>query len=972
MVLSLLSKSYDAQAVESHWLHRWFDAGLFSPDASDSLTKDNPKEPYVIMMPPPNVTGSLHNGHALFVTLQDILVRYHRMLGKNTLWLPGVDHAGISTQTVVERELMRTKGQTRHDIGREAFIKLVWEWKEKHAGRIVEQLKLLGASADWDRCLFTLDEQCSKAVREAFVRLWDEGLIYRGERLVNWDPTTQTALSNEEVEHEERQGELFLFAYLLKNKPDTEIVVATTRPETMLGDTAVAVHPNDVRYQHLIGQQLAHPFFKDRMLSIVADEAVDPTFGTGAVKITPAHDPVDFEIGKRHQLAMINIFTLDGKINPQGGVYVGLDRKEARSRIRKDLESLGVTRGTKPITHRVGISQRSGADIEPMLSRQYFVHTKPLAEKACQAVDAGKTQIFPENWLKTWNHFMHNIQDWCISRQLWWGHPIPVFYDLEKMKEVVLKEPNSESHQQLQNKAPLLTVLRTALRELEDHQVRTFSVASTLDLAKEHPGEFVQEEDVLDTWFSSGLWPFSTLGWPEQTKELQAFYPSCVLETGFDILFFWVARMMMLGVHLMGQVPFRHVYLHAMVRDAQGRKMSKSLGNTIDPADVIFGISLEGLIEKVKTYPVPSKLLPKVIEGLEKDYPKGIPPSGADGLRLSLAILSGQGRDVKLSIPRVAGYRSFLNKVWNATRMVLMHEDLQALDLPSIADQLTLADRFILSRLQKTTQKIGTGLDSYAFSEAAEAIYHFFWSELCDWYLEISKPRLEQDAPEKDRQVAFSVLIHVLEQSMRLLHPFCPFISEEIWQMLPIHEGKQEQHCAVAAYPIFDQALIDAPAEHDMALLQQAIAMIRNGRQESNIPVSQKVDAIIMAANETIQTLLQHNSGLLERLAKTGSLSIVLRQGQPINTHHVLNSSSTMDVAIVLQGLFESGAEKARLEKELAKCLKEKEGIESKLSNPLFSEKAPKHVVEQYENTLLSLINQIQRIEQAIQQLQKS
>ena len=617
-----LPKAYDPTEVEARWYPIWTDAGVFRAEAADTL--EGGREPYVIMMPPPNVTGTLHNGHALFVTLQDVLIRYHRMLGKNALWLPGVDHAGIATQAVVERELKRHQGKSRHDLGREAFVEQVWYWKEKNGSRIVEQLKVMGAAADWSRERFTLDPVCSRAVNEAFVRLWDEGLIYRGERLVNWDPATRTALSNEEVEHEDRDGELWRFAYPLADDAG-EIVVATTRPETMLGDTAVAVHPEDERYTALVGKRVLHPFFPERELFVIADPEVDREFGTGAVKITPAHDPNDFEMGRRHELAFINIFDLDACVNENGGAFQGLDRYDARDRVKAELESLGLARGGEAITHAVSISERSGDAVEPLLSRQYFVRAKTLADEACAAIDElGQTRIIPAGWKSTWDYFMKNIQDWCISRQLWWGHRIPVFYDLEKMADAVRRDAerkggDTAALRALGDGSSQRDVLRLALDTIDEDLVREFSTASREDLCQGPEGDrYLQEEDVLDTWFSAGLWPFSTLGWPDDTDDLRAFYPGAVLETGFDILFFWVARMMMFGCHFMGRAPFADIFLHAMVRDSHGRKMSKSLGNAIDPLDVVQGIRLEDLLEKTKTYPVPEKNLPIGAEGVSK------------------------------------------------------------------------------------------------------------------------------------------------------------------------------------------------------------------------------------------------------------------------------------------------------------------------------------------------------------------
>lgn len=967
----ILCKSYDAKEVESRCYDTWMDAKLFTAHAQNSLPSQKPfKKSYVVIMPPPNVTGALHNGHALFVTLQDILVRYHRMLGENTLWLPGIDHAGIATQTVVERELVRTEKTTRHAIGRKAFLERIWQWKEKNGSRIIEQLKMMGASADWDRCRFTMDEGCSHAVKTAFVQLWNEGLIYRGERLVNWDPASQTALSDEEVEHVSREGELWRFAYALKNKPGKEIVVATTRPETMLGDTAVAVHPADVRYQDLIGEVLRHPFFAERELQIIADQTVQIDYGTGAVKITPAHDPNDFLMGSRHNLPRINILTREGKINDQGGVYLGLDRFEAREKIKQDLTDLGFFRGSEKIEHNVSISQRSGADIEPMLSRQYFVKTQTLAKKAYDAVESGETRIIPENWKKTWDHFLLNIQDWCISRQLWWGHQIPVFYDVEKLKTAIREDAQkkgiqTESLKALDSGQTLKQIVQIALNELSDQAVQSFSVASIEDLTGKHgDAHFIQEEDVLDTWFSSALWPFSTLGWPENTDDLKAFYPSAVLETGFDILFFWVARMMMFGIHFMGRAPFADIYLHAMVRDSHGRKMSKSLGNAIDPVDVIEGISLDDLLAKTKNYPVPAHLLPQVLNGIKKDYPEGIPASGADGLRLSLAILSGQGRDVKLALGRVAGYRAFLNKIWNASRFVLMRLGSEpVLALSEVKADLDVEDRWILSRLQKTIQAVETGIEKYQFSEAAERIYHFFWSEFCDWYIEFAKLRLDPESHPKKREAARSVLVELLDTSMRLLHPFCPFISEEIWQKLP---RKTAGFCAVAPFPKADSNLIDERAEEALSLIQSVIGMIRNARQESNLPAQKKLPAIVLASNPEHLLLLQSFSAAISRLALLESLRIESREGFTVPKLAAINANAFFEVVLLLESVINLGSEQKRLEKELEKVQKEAASLSARLGNVGFVAKAPAEVILQYQKQLDELREKQTRLQKAI------
>jgi valyl-tRNA synthetase len=959
-----LGKSYDARETESRWYAQWERAGIFTPSADDVVS--GKKKPYVIMMPPPNVTGTLHNGHALFITLQDVLTRYHRMKGDAALWLPGVDHAGIATQAVVERELMRHEKKTRRDLGREAFLERVWAWKEKNGSRIVEQCKVMGASADWTRERFTMDEMCNVAVKEAFVRLWNEGLIYRGERLVNWDPATKTALSDEEVEHEEKDGELWRFAYAVKG--GGEIVVATTRPETMLGDTGVAVHPDDERYAAFVGKELVHPFFPTRKVVVFADAGVDKEFGTGAVKVTPAHDPNDFEMGKRHGLAFINILNLDATINDAGGAYRGLDRYEARKRVKADLEAQGFFRGTEAIKHAVSVSQRSGAVVEPMLSRQYFVRAKPLAEQALAAVDSGETKIIPASWRKTYDHFMLNIRDWCISRQLWWGHRIPVFYDLTKIDEAIEADANRKGGETAGTRAQargLLgkELLAVALDSCDDEAVAYFSTASTEPL---DPSRYVQEEDVLDTWFSSGLWPFSTLGWPNQTKDLQAFYPGAVLETGFDILFFWVARMMMLGCWFMKKPPFADVFLHAMVRDAHGQKMSKSLGNAIDPLDVVYGITLDELLAKTKTYPIPEKNIPRVLKALEKDFPEGIPASGADGLRFTLAALAGQGRDVKLSIPRVAGYRAFLNKIWNASRFALMRVGDRPLEP---LRKGSLADRWILSRLQAATEKCAAAIDGYRFDEYANVVYQFFWTELCDAYIEMSKDVLA-GPPSAAQEATRTTLVHALDASMRLLHPACPFQSEEIWQKLPGRALRWPDvaFCAVAPWPQKDASLVDEDAEKAIALVLSTTTMVRNVRQESGLSPRLAVDVDVVARDPAAAKILAPHLDVAARLA---SATMTMHDAASYQAPKLsaVHSDGRIEVVVKLAGLIDETKEKARLQREIEKAEKERLGLDKRMANADFVAKAPPEVVVELRANIAALTDKIARLKGALGRL---
>jgi valyl-tRNA synthetase len=998
-----LPKAYDAQQVEAHWYKVWADAGVFAADVD--AVKSGKKKPYVIMMPPPNVTGSLHMGHALFVTLQDLLVRTHRMRGEAALWLPGVDHAGIATQAVVERELKRHENKSRHDLGREEFLKRVWAWKEKNGGRIVEQLKAMGASADWSRERFTMDEMCNRAVREAFVRMWNEGLIYRGERLVNWDPITRTALSDEEVEHEEKDGELWSFAYKVKGTgplvaktfpspsiegraegreatvmlpPDDteEIVVATTRPETMLGDVAVAVHPDDARYIHLVGKELVHPFFPERRVVVIADTMVDREFGTGAVKITPAHDPADFETGQRHALPMISIMDLDAKINDAGGPFEGLERIAARKAVKAALEAMGLFRGTTPIKHNVSVSQRSGAVVEPMLSRQFFVKTKIFADRALEATRSGKLRIVPEWWTKTWDHFMLNIRDWCISRQLWWGHRIPVFYDLTKLDEVIEADANRKGKDTPAVKAQAdgtkgRDLLKLALETLDDDLVMKLSVASVDELEKQDPNRWVQEEDVLDTWYSSGLWPFSTLGWPDNTPDLKAFYPGAVLETGSDILFFWVARMVWMGQHFLGEVPFKDVFLHAIVRDAQGRKMSKSEGNAVDPLDVIHGISLPDLLAKTKTYPVPEKKLANVLKGLEKEFPEGIPTAGADGLRFTLAALSAQGRDVKLSLPRAAGYKAFLNKIWNATRFALMRVgDAPIKSIDEVKADFSLGDRWILSRLQRAVQQVSDAIDNYRFDEAANTTYQFFWNELCDVYIEVVKLALAEGGPSGPREAARATLLEVLDTSMRLLHPICPFQTEEIWQRLPGRDQrwKDVKFCATSPWPVANPKLVDEAAEREMGIMLDAITIARNLRQESGLQPRTKVKVDLVADDKTLP-IVKANEAMFTHLAVTSETASFPQASYTHAPMTVVQSTGPLEVVVHLQGLIDVEKEKARLKREIEKAQKDKAGLEKRFSSEDFIKRAPPEVVEEGRAQMKALDEKLARLGAALGRL---
>ena len=872
-----LPRYYDSQDAADRYYPEWEGAGLFTPDP------DAPGEPYTIVIPPPNVTGSLHMGHALNNTLQDVLIRYKRMDGYNALWVPGTDHAGIATQWVVERQL-RAQGIERRDIGREAFVEKVWKWKEESGGTITYQLRKLGVSCDWERERFTMDEGLSRAVAEVFVRYYEEGLIYRAERLINWDPIGLTAISDLEVDNEEAEGELWSFAYKL-DAPLTradgstidEIVVATTRPETMLGDTAVAVHPADARYRDLIGRTVKHPFV-DRQIPIVADAIlVDPEFGSGAVKITPAHDFNDFEVGKRHGLEMINILNQDATLNAQGGPFQGMDRFDAREAVKAKIDELGLSRGTKPHTLALPRSQRSGSVVEPMLSTQWFVKMKPLAAPAIAAVENGFTDFVPKQWENTYFSWLREIKDWCISRQLWWGHRIPAWYDSQGKIYVGRSEAEvREKH------------------ELADDVVLT------------------QDEDVLDTWFSSALWPFSTLGWPDKTPDLQKYYPTSVLITGFDIIFFWVARMMFAGLHHMGSVPFKDVYIHALVRDESGQKMSKTKGNVVDPLDSIA------------------------------EY-------GADAFRFTLVAMAAQGRDILWNPARAEGYVKFTNKIWQAYRFTTMHLDAYDPDAPR---ELSPYDNWILARLGATVKRVRFALDHYRFNDAANEIYSFTWDELCDWYLELSKGTLfgEDADGEAARQGARHTLWTVFHALSRILHPFMPFLGEELWRNLPGTEGT----VMTAAFPKVGDFPEDDGSLAQVATLQQTIVAVRRIRSEMEI--SPKVPLTLRMADPG--SLRAHGLGLRD-LARVTEVIEGGREG--VCATAVVEGQ---DVYIPLEGVIDIDAEKARLDKEIGKSAKDVKGLRKRL-NPGFRAKAPADVVAGFEDKLKTAEDRLARLEVA-------
>lgn len=862
----VISKSYEPDAVEKKWYKYWEENNYFYAETNSS------KEPFSIVIPPPNVTGSLHMGHALNNTLQDILIRFKRMQGYNTLWLPGTDHAGIATQNVVEKQL-RQKGLTRQDLGREKFIQQVWEWKKEYGDLIIAQLKRLGASCDWSRTRFTMDEGLSKAVREVFVSLYEQGLIYRDDYIVNWCPRCQTALADIEVEYRIINGHLDYIKYEGVTQ-DYSVIVATTRPETMLGDTAVAVNPEDKRYKHLIGQEVILPLL-GRKIKVVGDSFVEREFGTGVVKVTPAHDPNDFEIGKRHSLPQINILNKDGTMNENAGHYQGLDRYECRKKLIEDLKALGLLVKREEYSYAVGHCYRCDTIVEPYLSRQWFVHMKDLAKPAIEAVQSRRVEFTPKNWEKTYFEWMENIKDWCISRQIWWGHQIPVWY-CQKCRATLVERQDP-----------------TACRQCGSN-------------------ELIQDPDVLDTWFSSALWPFSTLGYPDKTKDLTTFYPTSVLSTGFDIIFFWVARMIMMGLKFMGDVPFKQVYIHALIRDANGQKMSKSAGNVIDPLVII------------------------------DKY-------GTDALRFTLAIMAVQGRDILLSEERIEGYKHFCNKLWNAARFILISvkEDQK----PKTKD-LSLADRWILTRLNQVIEKVTQGLNSFYFNEATQTLYDFIWHEYCDWYLELVKPELGGER----RKTIEDLLVMTLEINLRLLHPFMPFITEEIWQRLPIH--KQTNSIMIASWPRLNPDQIDLDSIKKMEFIKAVVTSIRTLRSEMRIPPNQKINTLIIKSkpfeNVAYITLLTNMREVIfnPEATKPDRSAVIIVKG--------------IEMYLPLEGLVDLGKEQERLSKELSRVEKELNLTQAKLANEDFMTKAPQQVVAKERQRLEELVAKRDKLQMSL------
>ncbi|TNH41697.1 valine--tRNA ligase [Photorhabdus luminescens] len=933
-----LDKTYNPKEIEQPLYNHWEKSGYFKPNG------DTSRESFCIVIPPPNVTGSLHMGHAFQQTIMDTMIRYQRMQGKNTLWQSGTDHAGIATQMVVERKIAAEEGKTRHDYGRDAFIDKIWQWKAESGGTITNQMRRLGNSVDWERERFTMDEGLSNAVKEAFVRLYQENLIYRGKRLVNWDPKLHTAISDLEVENREVKGSMWHLRYPLADGVTTAegkdyLIVATTRPETMLGDTGVAVNPEDPRYKDLIGKEIILPLV-NRRIPIVGDEHADMEKGTGCVKITPAHDFNDYEVGKRHALPMINIMTLDGNIRHEAEVfdtngeisdsyssdipaeYQGIERFAARKAIVAEFERLGLLVEIKAHDLTVPYGDRGGVVIEPMLTDQWYVRTAPLAKVAIEAVENGDIQFVPKQYENMYYSWMRDIQDWCISRQLWWGHRIPAWYDANgnvyvgRSEEEVRRENNLGA-----------------------------------DIALN------QDEDVLDTWFSSGLWTFSTLGWPEQTEALKTFHPTDVLVSGFDIIFFWIARMIMMTMHFIKdengkpQVPFKTVYMTGLIRDDEGQKMSKSKGNVIDPLDMVDGISLEDLLEKRTGNMMQPQLAEKIRKRTEKQFPTGIEAHGTDALRFTLAALASTGRDINWDMKRLQGYRNFCNKLWNASRFVLMNTEGQDCGQNGGEMVLSLADRWILAEFNQTVKAYREALDTYRFDMAANILYEFTWNQFCDWYLELSKPAINKGS-EAEVRGARHTLIEVLEGLLRLAHPIIPFITETIWQRVKVVKGIEADTIMLQPFPEFDLAKTDELALNDLEWIKEAIIAVRNIRAEMNIAPGKPLEVLLRNADADAQRRVAENLNFIQAMGRLSSVTL-LSAGEeaPISVTKLINGA---EVLIPMAGLVDKEAELSRLNKEIEKLDKEIGSIEGKLSNEGFVSRAPEAVVAKERERLAS------------------
>ncbi|MBE1286172.1 MAG: valine--tRNA ligase [Alteromonadaceae bacterium] len=915
-----MDKTFNPHSIEQACYQAWEEKGYFKASGTG--------DPYCILLPPPNVTGSLHMGHAFQHTIMDALIRYNRMKGNDTLWQCGTDHAGIATQMVVERQL-NAKGLTRHDLGREDFVSKIWEWKAESGGTITQQMRRLGTSPDWTREAFTMDDDLSNAVQEVFVQLHEEGLIYRGKRLVNWDPVLHTAVSDLEVLNEEEAGFMWHLRYPLADGSG-ELVVATTRPETMLGDTAVAVHPEDDRYQSFIGKEIKLPL-TGRLIPVIADDYVDAEFGTGCVKITPAHDFNDYDMGKRHDLPMINILTDDAKINDNApDAYRGLDRFDARKQIVADLDAQGVLVKVEDHTLKVPRGDRTGAVIEPYLTDQWYVAVESLAKPAIEAVETGEIKFVPENWSKTYYQWMHNIQDWCISRQLWWGHRIPAWYD--DAGNVYVGRSEAEVREKHNIPAP------TALR---------------------------QDEDVLDTWFSSALWPFATMGWPDKTPELDKFVPSSVLVTGFDIIFFWVARMIMMTKKFTGKIPFKEIYITGLIRDENGDKMSKSKGNVLDPIDLIDGIELEPLVTKRTGGMMQPKLAAKIEKNTRKQFPEGINAYGTDALRFTFAAMASTSRDINFDMGRVEGYRNFCNKIWNASRFVLMNTE--EFDTGKNGGEicLSLADEWIIDRFQHTVADVTKAMGEYRFDLAAQSIYEFSWNQFCDWYLELSKPVLQSDeTTEAQKRGTRHTLINTLEQLLRLAHPIMPFITDTIWQRVAPLTAIDATDTSIMVQPFvqFEEAKTNAQASGDIEWLKQVIVGVRNIRGEMDIAPSKPLDVLLKNVSAEDARRLAATQAVLTKLARLGSVT-VLEAGDkgPASATALVGE---MEVMIPMAGLIDKAAELARIAKAVDKLSKDMARTEGKLNNQGFVAKAPEAVIVKERDKLADMQMQLSKLEE--------
>ena len=912
-----MKQSYQPEQIEKKWYQFWEQNDLFKASG------DTSKDPYCIVIPPPNITGSLHMGHAFQDTIMDLLIRYNRMQGKNTLWQPGTDHAGIATQMVVERQL-NAEGKTRHDLGRDAFIDRIWEWKEESGGNITQQLRRMGASPDWSRERFTMDEGLSDAVQKVFIQLFKEGLIYRGKRLVNWDPILKTAVSDIEVESNEEDSSMWHLRYPIAGT-DEYLVVATTRPETMLGDTAVAVHPEDERYAKYIGKMIDLPFC-DRQIPIIADGYVDPEFGTGCVKITPAHDFNDYEMGVRHSLPMINIFTDNAAINDDMPVaYRGLDRFDARKQIVADFETAGLLDKIEPHKLMIPRCDRTNQIVEPYLTDQWFVDAKTMAIPAIEAVKNKDIKFIPQNWENTYFEWMNNIQDWCISRQLWWGHRIPAWYDAEDNFYVGEDEATVRS----ENNIPADVILK-------------------------------QDEDVLDTWFSSALWPFSTLGWPEKTKELETYYPTSVLVTGFDIIFFWVARMIMFGLHFMNEIPFKEVYFHGLVRDQDGQKMSKSKGNVLDPIDLIDGIDLESLVAKRTTGLMQPQMAARIEADTRRHFPEGIRSFGTDALRFTFTSLATNGRDILFDVGRIEGYSNFCNKIWNASRFVFMNAEEKSVQENTA--KLSHIDLWINSRLSHALTEVKRHVEGYRFDLATQAIYEFTWHEFCDWYLELTKPILNGNYSEEEKAATRYNLLSVLDSILKALHPFMPYITEEIWQKLVeiAPEFKSQVSISATEFPAIPARNTEIEAEVEW--LQNVLLAVRRIRGEMNISPGKPLDVLYENASEADLALIDKNLNFLQRMGRLESFTKV-EGTAPESAVMVIGK---MRLLIPLAGLIDKEQELARLTREIGKIEPTITMLTNKLGNPGFTDKAPAKVVEGERAKLSDAENQLRELKEQL------